>query len=483
MPAKHRLRFSLLRLLPAVLFLAACTAPLGPGYTIEKQSLDAHYFASDPLRFEIHARFRLKNTGNRSLSSLNVRLPGQKEYGRKNLRATIDGAAASLSPAADGNEMQVIFPRAWAPRDVHEIVLDYELAGPSAPSQGIALTSESLFLAGACWYPVLLPPKALFGKGGDRRKPLEMTLRVPEGFLAQSSGRARGVHKENAELVYRFRIGKEDSDPFILAGRFFEQRFQSAATTVIFWTPGGPLTPDQLARAGGNFAATLEEYEKNYGALGKKKEPYWVVGMKEWPSAQEGEYPVAGTPNFPRGAVLPVVSDNSDKAVNANLVLGDYALAQSWLGGAAGAGSSPGATFSEGLCIYASRFIAHQVPGWETDRKGEMKKALLLYDAQLPNKGRSLLAMTEGRTAEEKHYALAKAGMFLIALEDRCGPDNLQHALRHLAQSLRGSNYSYDELRSALEQECHQDLGPMFREWLTETGIPADFRARYGAKP
>jgi aminopeptidase N len=52
-----------------------------------------------------------------------------------------------------------------------------------------------------------------------------------------------------------------------------------------------------------------------------------------------------------------------------------------------------------------------------------------------------------------------------------------------MVQSLRGSTYGYAELRSALEQECHQDLGPMFREWLTETGIPADFRQRYETKP
>ena len=113
-----------------------------------------------------------------------------------------------------------------------------------------------------------------------------------------------------------------------------------------------------------------------------------------------------------------------------------------------------------------------------------MQNALHLYTGtQMPVKEVSLLAMTEGKVLAEKPFALAKEEMFLVALEDRCGHENLRHALRHLAQSLRGSKYGYDELRSALEQECRQDLGPMFREWLAETGIPDDFRARYETGP
>ena len=481
MPSLHRLRFHLFLVLPAVLFLGACAAPLGPGYTIEKQSIDLRYFAGDPPRVKVQARYQLKNTGNRSLSSLDVGLPGEKEFVRNNLRATIDGGPVSLTSAADGNEMQASFPRAWAQKEVHEVVLEYELAGPSTPNVGFTIAGDSLFLSSAGWYPILRPPSGLFGKGGDRQKPFDLTLRVPEGFLAHSSGRARGVRKENGELVYRFRIGKDDADPFIIAGRFVEQRFQTAGATVIFWTPKRQPLEGQIARTGDHFVATLNEYEKNFGALGKKKEPYRVVIMMSWPYAQLGVYPVASSPNFPRGAILPMILDFSDVGVNANLFLGDFALAQSWFGSLAG--SSPVAMFNEGLCIYASRFIAHQVPGWETDRKGEMKHALLLYEMQLPDKERSLLAMTEGKIPEEKHFALAKGEMFLGALEDRCGPDNLRHALRHLARSLRGSKYGYDELRSALEQECHQDLGPMFREWLTETGIPVDFRQRYATQP
>ena len=51
--------------------------------------------------------------------------------------------------------------------------------------------------------------------------------------------------------------------------------------------------------------------------------------------------------------------------------------------------------------------------------------------------------------------------------------------MRHLAESLRGEAYGYTDLRSAIEWECHADLGPMFREWTFETGIPGDFRLLY----
>jgi hypothetical protein len=46
-------------------------------------------------------------------------------------------------------------------------------------------------------------------------------------------------------------------------------------------------------------------------------------------------------------------------------------------------------------------------------------------------------------------------------------------------QALRGSTYGWSEMRSALEAESGQDLSELFRRWLTEPGIPGDFRRRY----
>jgi aminopeptidase N len=44
---------------------------------------------------------------------------------------------------------------------------------------------------------------------------------------------------------------------------------------------------------------------------------------------------------------------------------------------------------------------------------------------------------------------------------------------------LRGQQASYDSLRSALEASTGKNLAELFRIWLNEKGMPAEFRDRY----
>jgi aminopeptidase N len=48
-----------------------------------------------------------------------------------------------------------------------------------------------------------------------------------------------------------------------------------------------------------------------------------------------------------------------------------------------------------------------------------------------------------------------------------------------MIQALRGSTYGWHDLRSAVEGESAQNLASMFRDWLNQPGLPADFRARH----
>ena len=50
-----------------ILWAAGCVAPLGPGYTIEKQEIRVQFKASPEPRIAIEADFQLKNTGNQPL--------------------------------------------------------------------------------------------------------------------------------------------------------------------------------------------------------------------------------------------------------------------------------------------------------------------------------------------------------------------------------------------------------------------------------
>ena len=57
----------------------------------------------------------------------------------------------------------------------------------------------------------------------------------------------------------------------------------------------------------------------------------------------------------------------------------------------------------------------------------------------------------------------------------------MRSGLKHMVDVLRGQEASYDSLRSALEESSGKNLAALFRVWLNQDGIPADFRSRYQA--
>jgi hypothetical protein len=481
MPASHRLGLWQFFLSTAALFLASCAAPLGPGYSVKKQSLEVHYLPGDPPRLEIRAHYQLRNTGNRNLAALEVDLPAEKFYGRTNLRVSLEGGAAATSSETTHEVVRISFGRSWAKKEEHELALEYELTERSAENRGIILSGDSFFLSSTGWFPVLHPPEGLFGEASEREKPLELSVRVPDGFLAHASGKPRGVRKENGELVYRFRIGKEDFDPFVVAGRYFEQRFQNADATILFWTLQAPLPQDQFERAGAHLSASVKVLETNFGPLSKKPQPYRTVQAHSSPYEVLNFF-VLSDGNFPRGALY----DGELSALEGGPPLRfiEIQLAASWFQQLASPRAEADPVLLWALGQYTVDAVEAEAHGDNTDRQLRIRNAFQDFDARRgKSKEKTLLSLAENDPMQELRAGFLKADLLLDALEDKCGQDNLRHALRHMVQSLRGSTYGYNELRSALEQECHQDLGPMFREWLTETGIPADFRQRYESKP
>jgi len=80
---------------------ASCVAPLGPGYTIEKQQIQVHFVAAPEPRIRIEADYLLKNTGNQPLSDLELRLPGRRRFHYDEPRATWDGATLAIGTSED----------------------------------------------------------------------------------------------------------------------------------------------------------------------------------------------------------------------------------------------------------------------------------------------------------------------------------------------------------------------------------------------
>jgi hypothetical protein len=59
---------------------SGCVAPLGPGYTIESQQVRVQFVAAPEPRIRIEAEYALKNTGNRPLNEVELRLPGRRRF-------------------------------------------------------------------------------------------------------------------------------------------------------------------------------------------------------------------------------------------------------------------------------------------------------------------------------------------------------------------------------------------------------------------
>ena len=67
---------SLLAMLLAAFGAGACTAALGPGYTIEKQEIQVQFQAAPQPAIHIDSTYHLFNDGNQPLTKLELQAPG-----------------------------------------------------------------------------------------------------------------------------------------------------------------------------------------------------------------------------------------------------------------------------------------------------------------------------------------------------------------------------------------------------------------------
>jgi len=131
-----------LRSLPAAIVafacavVSGCVAPLGPGYLVEKQKIELQFLAGSgadqPPRIQVQATYNLRNTGNRSLSALEARLPGGRRVQPHGLQALWDGSAVDLTPAPDARRnASLTLPASWPMGERRTLKISYEIA--SAP--------------------------------------------------------------------------------------------------------------------------------------------------------------------------------------------------------------------------------------------------------------------------------------------------------------------------------------------------------------
>lgn len=462
---------------------ASCATPLAPGYRIVKESREVQFSSGQPPELRVSSRYELQNYGNGDLSFLDVILPDSKSYGTKNLRVEMDGRAAKFEKLPVGyqdesaNTFRITFDSPWALKQKRSLAIEYTFTSPDDSGALITLGASSFHLGSHGWFPVLQPPKHVLSPYPDTPARTIYSVRVPSNFLVLAGGIPRGRKKNAGEIAYSFELRSGAPALYIVAGRYVDSSASRKSGAAAFWT-FEPLKADPTS-AEQRIAAAWETLQQDFGPFDKNIRIPHIVESSGLRSSSDGEDAPAAA-SFPGGVLVNPQTlalgfneeDFLDKVTRA--------LAHGWFNQIY---PSPNAAIGmgEGLPAYAT-IVIDEARNGEAARSRRVLHFLGEYDdacAQAVEK--PLVAVTMEDPVEQRRIGLAKAPLFFIALEDAYGEQPVRHGLAQLLFLLRGQSAEYGDLRSALEQTTGKDLAPVFRSWLYQKGIPAEFRKRYEA--
>jgi Peptidase family M1 domain len=474
-----------LALIPIVLFLCAfsCDVPLVPGYQILRESREVRFVPGGSGALHIQGRFQLENTGDGDLSFLDVTLPEQTAFGRQNVRVELNGqeiAPADL-PADDRQDqpsaMRIPLDPPWQHKKTLQLGIEYDLMSPEDAGPRITLGGEEFHLGSSGWFPVLQPPKHVLSPYPRRPKLTPYTVRVPSSFLVLARGTPKGRKREGGETEYRFVLSQDDLPPYVVAGAYVQSPVQLQPGSTTFWTLKPlPSDPKQAAQ---QITQTWEVLERDFGPLDRNIAAPHVVESPELRGHTDPDESGPAAASFPGGVLvnpaalaLGIDSDRFLERVR-------HSLAHNWFGDELYPAPDAALGLGEGLSEYAI-VVVEEARNGPSARRKRIERYLAEYDQARKGAAEKPLGITMlNDPPDQRRIALAKAPLFFVALEDACGADAMQKGLRHMVEVLRGQEASYDALRSALEAASGKDLGGLFRVWLNQNGIPADFRNRY----
>lgn len=465
---------------------AACTVPLSPGYRILKESREIQFLPGAPPALHISTEFLLENSGTLPLDFIDIKFPQENIFGLQNLRVQWNGqqlTPASISPddpAHAPGVLRVPFASPWSRGSKFKLIVDYDFRAPEDAGERISIGASSFHLGPRGWLPLPQPPHHALSPYPARPDHTQYTVRVPSDFLVLAGGAPAKPKRQGGELVYRFDLRKSDAGSFVVAGRYVPSSAPSISAPVIFWTVE-PLHGD-VAQASARIASAWSVLQNDFGPLGKDVRGPHIIespGLRAHIPGEDG--PAAAA--FPGGALVNPAALDLGIDSDDFLAVVSHALAHNWFSENLYPAPDAAIGMGEGLPEYAAITI-DEAQGGEPARLRRIEEFLHEFDdaqshaAEIP-----LGVITPADSLAQRRIALAKAPLFFAALEDACGPASMHAGLTRLAALLRGQEVSYGDLRSALERASGKDLAEVFRVWLNQKGIPADFRARYESGP
>jgi len=467
-------------LVACAILASGCVQPLGPGYHFADRQAEILVSPATPSRIHFHVADELENAGDRPLRSLEVRLPEGRVFGEQNLRVVIGGAevSAQRSSPTDVRMMRAPFDPPWPQNEIRKVVTEWDLVPESSARGTIVASPDGFFVADETALPVWQTPIGVFPRGGrDPAKEL-LTVFSPPDFRVLAPGKALKRAMDGNYVVQRFLINPDiDFIPYVVAGRYQEKVIQSRQGEVQFWMVR-PLDGPAAQTAAERLSYTMKTLTEFYGPSSKEK---GAIRIAEAPVELPAEFGVSldpGAVSFPEGVLLDPRIVQQGIAKEEVLQLAEYELARTWFGWRVRPRPEAQILMGRGVGVFGL-VIAAEGRG-QVARRGMIVSLVDRYDqarAAAPDK--RLMEPPEGYSRAERISTGYRGALFLVALEDLCGHDNLRAALRDVIRAREGSDTGYEELRAAAEFESGKDLGEMFRKWLVEPGIPEDFRARY----
>jgi len=268
-----------------------------------------------------------------------------------------------------------------------------------------------------------------------------------------------------------------DFIPYVVAGRYEEKIIQSRQGDVQFWTLR-PVDNAALQRAAERISSSMKTFTEFFGPASTVKSAVRIVESPAVLPAEFGPSLDPGGVSFPLGVLLDPRIFEQGVANEAVLQLDEYELARTWFGWRVRPRPEAQILMGRGVGLFGLVIAAE---GRGQDQRRAMVESLIdRYDeARTTAPDKRLMEPPTGYSRAERVSTGYRAALFIVALEDVCGHDNLRSALRDIIHDRAGSDTSYEELLAATEADSGKDLAEMFRKWLVQPGIPDDFRARY----
>jgi hypothetical protein len=440
--------------------------------------------ALEPAKLEIQATYQLKNTGNRPLGEIDVRLPSRRRVQPRGVVAEWEGKPVEVAPSPDrARNSRLTLPAPWTTSGRHTLKISYEIvSAASAGDSGLRFTNDAFFLPAADWSPEMLPQSGLLGFGGSPPKNWELRVHLPPGFLVHSSGKRAKLARERGEQVLRAIESPADYYPFVVAGRYTAQEVSQASGPIILWTRAAQSA--ELRQAIEPLARSAAAYDATFGPRSSTPAPLWIV---ECPDARlcfsnadptaalllgEGERHAPAAEMISSDTVLVDLSAGVPNAVASAAP----SLAASWLG----YGKNPG--FYEqvpplSLLPAFAAAVGSEAAEGPSYRTALIRRAL----GQIPRQPQSAPGH---RFEEPPEVVRAKSLLFFFALEDRYGPEVFHKATSAMLDLRRGRGFAISDLIASFDHETGQyDTATFVRLWMKHPGVPEAFRARYESSP